>query len=147
MKRHSMAASRMVGLRSDPTHSSGMPMQISGIVPQLRTTDLAASIDFYTTKLGFTLDFRYEDFYAGVRSGNYVVHLKLIDAPDPSIAFVGQEDHFHLYFETGDVAAVADALRRRGVPLARDVHETAWGTRECIIKDNAGHTLYFGERR
>jgi catechol 2,3-dioxygenase-like lactoylglutathione lyase family enzyme len=122
-------------------------MQISRIVPQLRTTDLAASVDFYTTKLGFTLEFLYDDFYAGVRSGESVIHLKLIDAPDPSIAFVDQGEHFHLYFQTGDVAGVADALKHHGVPLVVDVHDTAWGTRECVIKDNAGHTLYFGERR
>jgi catechol 2,3-dioxygenase-like lactoylglutathione lyase family enzyme len=122
-------------------------MQISSVVPQLRTTDLAASIEFYTTKLGFTLEFQYDDFYAGVRSGNYVVHLKLIDAPDPSIAFVDRDEHFHLYFQTADVSAVAEELERLGVPLVQGVHETAWGTRECIIKDNAGHTLYFGERQ
>jgi catechol 2,3-dioxygenase-like lactoylglutathione lyase family enzyme len=122
-------------------------MQISSVVPQLRTTDLAASIEFYTTKLDFTLEFQYDDFYAGVRSANYVVHLKLIDAPDPSIAFVDREEHFHLYFQTADVSAVARDLERRGVRLVQDVHETAWGTRECIIKDNAGHTLYFGQRQ
>lgn len=122
-------------------------MQISSVVPQLRTTDLAASIDFYTITLGFTLEFQYDDFYAGVRSGSYVVHLKLIDAPDPSIAFVERDEHFHLYFGTTDVAGVADAMKRLGVPLVQDVHETAWGTRECIIRDNAGHTLYFGEPR
>ena len=38
---------------------------ISGVIPQLRTTDLRSSIDFYTTKLGFQLEFQYEDFYAG----------------------------------------------------------------------------------
>ena len=122
-------------------------MQISSVVPQLRTTDLAGSIAFYTTKLGFTLEFQHEDFYAGVRSGQHVVHLKLIDAPDPSIAFVERNEHFHLYLGTPDVAAVAGALKRQGVPLVQDVHETAWGTRECVIQDNAGHTLYFGERR
>jgi catechol 2,3-dioxygenase-like lactoylglutathione lyase family enzyme len=57
-------------------------MRISRIIPQLRTTDVASSIDFYTAKLGFTLDFRYEDFYAGVRAGDFVLHLKQIDAPD-----------------------------------------------------------------
>jgi hypothetical protein len=31
--------------------------------------------------------------------------------------------------------------------LAEDVHETAWGTREFVIKDDQGHTLYFGESR
>ena len=121
-------------------------MQISSVIPQLRTTDLAASIEFYTTKLGFTVEFQYDDFYAGVRSGNYVVHLKLIDAPDPSIAFADRDEHFHLYFQTTDVSAVADDLERCGVRLVQGVHETAWGTRECIIKDNAGHTLYFGQR-
>ena len=122
-------------------------MQISSVIPQLRTTDLTASIEFYTTTLGFTLEFQHADFYAGVRSGDYVVHLKLIDAPDPSIAFVDREEHFHLYFQTADVSAVARDLERRGVRLVKDVHETAWGTRECIIKDNAGHTLYFGQRQ
>src|SRR5919198_6284340 len=122
-------------------------MQISAVIPQLRTTDLAASIDFYTGALGFTLEFQYEDFYAGVRCGPYVVHLKLVDAPDPSISFVERGEHFHLYFETADVAAVADALKRKGVRLERDVHATAWGTRECVLKDNQGYTLYFGERQ
>jgi len=25
------------------------------------------------------------------------------------------------------------------------VHETAWQTREFVIKDDQGHTLYFGQ--
>ena len=125
---------------------AGDKMQITSVIPQLRTTDLAASIEFYTSKLGFTLEFQYEDFYAGVRSGQYVVHLKLVDAPDPSIAFVDQGEHFHLYFETADIVATAHALERNGVRISRGVHETAWGTRECIVKDNVGHTLYFGQR-
>lgn len=120
-------------------------MQISAIVTQLRTTDLAASIHFYTTKLGFTLAFRYENFYAGVRSGNHLVHLKLVDEPDPSIEFVAVGEHFHLYLETDDVMAAADALKRNGVALVRDVHDTPWGTRECVFTDDQGHTLYFAE--
>jgi catechol 2,3-dioxygenase-like lactoylglutathione lyase family enzyme len=36
-------------------------MQISSVVAQLRTTDLAASIRFYTTLPGFTLAFRHEE--------------------------------------------------------------------------------------
>jgi len=122
-------------------------MQITRVIPQLRTTNLAAAIEFYTTTLGFTLEFEYEGFYAGVRSGPCVVHLKLSDAPDPSIPFVDAEEHFHLYLETADVGAVAEELKRRGIPLVREVHDTAWGTRECIVKDHDGHTLYFGQPR
>ena len=50
------------------------PMRISGAIPQLRTTDLASSIRFYTTKLGLSLEFQYEDFYAGIRAGSQVFH-------------------------------------------------------------------------
>ena len=122
-------------------------MQIANIVIQLRTTNLAESIRFYTTTLGFTLEFEYEDFYAGVRAGGQVVHLKLVDEPDPSIEYVEDGEHFHLYLETADVGAAADHLRQRGVALVRDVHETPWGTRECVIMDDQGHTIYIGQHR
>src|ERR1041384_4144155 len=120
-------------------------MRISGVIPQLRTTDMKSSIQFYTTKIGLQLEFQYEDFYAGIRSGNQVFHLKMDDDKDPSIQFVQDEGHFHLYFETDDIAAAAVALKANGVPIVSDVHHTPWGTRELVINDDQGHTLYFGE--
>jgi catechol 2,3-dioxygenase-like lactoylglutathione lyase family enzyme len=122
-------------------------MAISGVVPQLRTTDLKSSIRFYTTKLGLQLEFQYQDFYAGIRAGNQVFHLKLVDEKDPSIQFVEDGEHFHLYLETNDIAAAAAALKANGVSLVKDVHDTPWGTREVVIKDDQGHTLYLGESR
>jgi catechol 2,3-dioxygenase-like lactoylglutathione lyase family enzyme len=122
-------------------------VQILKIIAQLRTTDLAASIRFYTEQLGFTLEFQHEDFYAGVRIGEHLTHLKLVDEPDPSIAYVDHGDHFHLYLQTDDVVGAADRLRRNGVRFERDVHQTAWETREFVIKDDQGHTLYFGQPR
>ena len=122
-------------------------MQISSAISQLRTTDLAGSIRFYTTKVGLTLDFQYRDFYAGIRAGNQLFHLKLVDEKDPSIKFVGDGEHFHLYFGTDEVEATAEAFRKRGILFLKDVHETPWGTKEFVIKDNQGHTLYFGETR
>jgi catechol 2,3-dioxygenase-like lactoylglutathione lyase family enzyme len=121
-------------------------MQISSAIAQLRTTDLAESIRFYATKIGLTLEFQYEDFYAGIRAGDELFHLKLVDQKDPSIDFVHKGEHFHLYLETDDAAAAAEALKRNGVRLVKDVHETAWGTRVFVINDDQGHTLYFGER-
>jgi catechol 2,3-dioxygenase-like lactoylglutathione lyase family enzyme len=122
-------------------------MTITGAISQLRTTDLGESIRFYTAVVGLTLEFQYEDFYAGIRAGAGVFHLKRVDQKDPSIEFVDQGDHFHLYLETDDAAAAADALKGKGVRLVKDVHDTAWGTRELVIKDNQGHIVYFGEHR
>lgn len=120
-------------------------MAISRIVPQLRTTDMASSIRFYTEKLGFAVEFQYQDFYAGIGAGGQIFHLKLVDEKDPSISFVEEGGHFHLYLETQGVAGFAVQLKAKGVPLVKDVHETPWGTREIVIHDDQGHTLYLGE--
>jgi len=120
-------------------------MTIRSIVPQLRTTDLASSISFYTEKLGFTLEFKYEDFYAGIRLGGNSIHLKYVCDRDPSIDYVDEGGHLHLYFETESVAELANRLKEKGVELLKDVHETDWQTREIVLHDDQGHTLYFGE--
>jgi catechol 2,3-dioxygenase-like lactoylglutathione lyase family enzyme len=122
-------------------------MRITGVIPQLRTTDLAESIRFYTEKIGLTLEFQFQDFYAGVRAGNQVFHLKQVDERDPSIDYVDHGDHFHLYLQTDDAVEAAQFLKKNGVTLVREVHDTAWGTREFVVKDDEGHTVYFGEDR
>jgi len=120
-------------------------MTIASVIAQLRTTDLEESIRFYTEKIGLALEFRYQDFYAGIRAGSQVFHLKLVDSKDPSIEFVDDGEHFHLYFGTDDIAALAEMLTQRGIRLVQDVHATPWGARELVIKDDQGHTLYFGQ--
>jgi catechol 2,3-dioxygenase-like lactoylglutathione lyase family enzyme len=120
-------------------------VRVANVVPQLRTSNLAQSIRFYTTQLGFALDFEYQDFYAGVRTGGHTVHLKLVATVDPSVAFVEQGDHVHLYIEVDDIDAAAERLRQNGVAIEREVHETPWGARELVIKDDQGHTLYYGQ--
>jgi catechol 2,3-dioxygenase-like lactoylglutathione lyase family enzyme len=145
--RHSPTSAYVLLVRTKGRQAAGEEgtMGISSAIAQLRTTSLAESIDFYTAKVGLTLEFRHEDFYAGIRAGSQLFHLKLVDEADPSIAYVDRGDHFHLYLATDDIVATADRLKRHGVSLMRDVHETPWGTRELVIKDDQGHTLYFGQ--
>src|ERR1041385_2712039 len=50
---------------------------IKKMSPQLVVSDLDSSIEFYTEKLGFDVDFRHEDFYAGIIKEGYSIHLKL----------------------------------------------------------------------
>lgn len=51
-------------------------MAVMTITPQLRTTDLDRSVRFYTEQVGLELEFRYSDFYAGIRSRSGSFHLK-----------------------------------------------------------------------
>jgi catechol 2,3-dioxygenase-like lactoylglutathione lyase family enzyme len=122
-------------------------MRILSAAAQLGTTDLDRAIAFYTGKLGLSLAFRYEDFYAGIQAGTQIFHLKLVDDPDPRIAAVSAYDGFHLYLETDDAAAAAETFRRNGVAFVRDLEDKPWGMREFVVTDDDGHILYFGERR
>ena len=120
-------------------------MSIKRIVPQLRTMDMDSSIRFYTEKLGFSVEFEYEDFYTGIRAGEQTFHLKLVCDKDPSIEYVNDGEHFHLYLETDNVSHLAEQLKAIGVSLVKDVHDTPWQTREIVIRDDQGHTLYLGQ--
>jgi catechol 2,3-dioxygenase-like lactoylglutathione lyase family enzyme len=120
---------------------------VAAVVAQLRTTDLDGSIAFYTQRLGFDLLFRHADFYAGLAIDGHEVHLKRVDDPDPSIVPVQRGGHLHLYLRVADVDAFAAAVTGRGVVLRRPVHDTAWGTRECVLHDDQGHVIHVGQVR
>jgi catechol 2,3-dioxygenase-like lactoylglutathione lyase family enzyme len=124
---------------------TGEHMAITGIVPQLRTTDMTSSVRFYTDKLGFSVEFNYGDFYTGIRAGDQIFHLKLVDEQDPSIPYVDEGEHFHLYLQAEGLSNVAAQLKANGVEFVKDIHETPWNTREVVIHDDQGHTLYLGE--
>jgi catechol 2,3-dioxygenase-like lactoylglutathione lyase family enzyme len=121
-------------------------MPVLTITPQLRTIDLDRSIRFYTEQVGLELEFRHADFYAGIRSGGGSFHLKLVDEKDPSIAFVNEGGHLHLYLGVDDVDAFGERLRGAGVELIQPPCNTDWGTRELVFHDDQGHTIYAGMR-
>src|SRR6476620_8684593 len=50
--------------------------KIKKMSPQFLVADLVRSIEFYTKKLGFDIDFLYEDFYVGMIKNGFSIHLK-----------------------------------------------------------------------
>ena len=55
--------------------------------PQFLVTDMDRSITFYTGTLGFELEFRYKDFYAGIIKDGCSIHEQRLSAADISIGF------------------------------------------------------------
>ncbi len=53
-------------------------MTILSVMTQIRTTNIEESIDFYTG-IGLELEFRHEEFYAGIKAGDQSFHLNLAD--------------------------------------------------------------------
>ncbi|HEU5134589.1 MAG TPA: VOC family protein [Steroidobacteraceae bacterium] len=119
-------------------------MPVLTITPQLRTTDLDRSIRFYTELVGLELEFRHADFYAGIRSAGGSFHLKLVDTQDPSVEFVNEGGHLHLYLGVDDIDTFGERLRAAGIELIQPPCNTDWGTRELVFHDDQGHTIYAG---
>lgn len=71
--------------------------------------------------------------------------MKYADCAGSSIVYVDEGGHLQLNFNDDDVVATAAKLEAGGVALVQRVHETAWNTRELVIRDDQGHTLYFGQ--
>ena len=119
-------------------------MNVKALTPQLRTTDLDGAVRFYTETLGFELAFRYEDFYAGVGAGGFLLHLKLSDTTDPSVPFVRGE-HLHLHITVDDLDGMFERVKAGSVTVVEEPTDREWGLRECVIEDLDGHTLYFAQ--
>src|SRR5262245_35085432 len=119
-------------------------MLITSLGTQLLVVDLDRSVRFYVDRLGFKEDFRFRDFYAGLKAGGTSVHLKRIDGLDPSIAFVQAGDHLHLYLRVTDLDA-AYAELHGNVEIVYPITTKPWGDREFTIRDPDGHTIYIGQ--
>ena len=119
-------------------------MYITSLATQLRVADLDRALRFYTETLGFVEQFRIRDIYAAVRAGGTSLQLKKVDAVDPSIAFVKDGDHLHLYIRVIDLEETFRELSEK-VEIVSPITTKPSGDREFTIRDPDGHTINFAE--
>ncbi|WP_137125312.1 VOC family protein [Roseomonas sp. HF4] len=124
---------------------TGARAGFAGITPQLRTTDLKASIRFYVDRLGFTLPVRWQDFYAGLSAGDAEARLRRVDEPDPSIPYVAVGAYVHLDIHVDGIDALHEAFQARGVSVLEGPVDQPRNTREIVLRDDQDHTLYFSQ--
>jgi predicted enzyme related to lactoylglutathione lyase len=112
-------------------------MKIKQMSPLLLVTDLECSLDFYTTQLGFELDFRYEDFYAGIRNDAHRIHLKL-GQPVQS----DEEEHLDLYFSVENIDRLFETFKKQSLNIIQSLREMPYG-KEFYVADPDGYILGF----
>ncbi len=105
-------------------------MKLPPPVPQIPVRDLERAILFYQTRLGFTLDWKYEDGIAGVSRDEARLFLDRV---------AGGELHpVRVWFNLGSVAEV-DALhpewKRADVPIVSAPEQKPWGLYEFTAED------------
>lgn len=110
--------------------------------PVLPSLDLAATLDFYERKLGWTKVFCFEEQgYAGVARNGATLHFRRVsDASLPkqsSCRFrVRGVDALYAEYQAAGVIAPHDDAKLQLRP---------WGVREFIARDRDGNALHFGE--
>jgi len=118
---------------------------IRQIAPQFFTTDLDATLTYYTETLGFECLGTWNDppVYAIVARNGQRIHFRVADAPKPNPAKYEDE-----LLDAGVFVDNVDVLHSeyasRGAVFTRALGDTPWDSREFVLKDCDGRLLAFG---
>ena len=118
--------------------------KIKKMSPQLLVTDLEHSIEFYTKKLGFDLEFRYEDFYAGIIKDSCSIHLKSGKPAIEERKSKKENDGLDIVFSVEDVENLYEEFVNKSVEIIQPLCDRPYG-REFYIADPDGYILAFLE--
>jgi catechol 2,3-dioxygenase-like lactoylglutathione lyase family enzyme len=121
---------------------------LTSTAAQLYVADVQASCDFFTTRLGFAVDFVYGDppFYGMVKRDNARLCLRLVCEP----VFVGdirRREHLLSASVTVDTAQEIKQLflefQAAGVSFHQGLKKEPWGARDFIVLDPDGNLILF----
>jgi uncharacterized glyoxalase superfamily protein PhnB len=112
--------------------------QVTGHATVLHVTDMQAALAYYRDKLGFSVQFTWEDppRYVCLCLGDAAVHLNSYQPPAATSVVC--------IFCKG-VDALHDDLAARGAKITRPVQDEPYGMREFAVTDLDGHQLIFGQ--
>jgi catechol 2,3-dioxygenase-like lactoylglutathione lyase family enzyme len=124
------------------------PTILTGTEAQLYVADVKASCDYFTSKLGFAVDFVYGDppFYGMVKRDRARICMRLVCEP----VFVGdirQREHLLSASITVDTAAEIKQLflefQAAGVSFHQGLKKEPWGARNFIVLDPDDNLILF----
>jgi catechol 2,3-dioxygenase-like lactoylglutathione lyase family enzyme len=115
---------------------------IQKMSPQFLVTDLDRSITFYTGTLGFELEFRYKDFYAGIIKDGCSIHLKTGKPSKEERENKRENNDLDIVFSVADVERLYEQLAEAPVDIVQPICDQPYG-REFYIADPDGYILAF----
>ena len=117
---------------------------IKKISPQLIVRDIVRSIAFYTEILGFDLDFRYEDFYAGMIKDGHSIHLKSGTPSTEERKNKRKNEDLDLVFSVDGIEALFIQLLNNPVEIIQPLRNMPYG-KEFYLVDPDGYIISFLE--
>jgi predicted enzyme related to lactoylglutathione lyase len=119
-------------------------LKIKKMSPQLLVEDIDRSIDFYTKKLGFDIDFRYQDFYVGISKDGYSIHLKSGNSPIDKRKNRGTDVDLDILFSVIGIDDLYREILKESVEIVQPVRDMPYG-REFYIADPDNNLIAFTE--
>ena len=116
--------------------------KLDSLSPQFVVSNLEASIRFYTEKLGFSLSFNYEDFYAGIDCNGHLLHLKLGEVSTQERQHKRACGHVDITFGVFDIKQVYEEVCKQNVEIIQPLRVMSYGT-EFYIADPDGYLIAF----
>jgi catechol 2,3-dioxygenase-like lactoylglutathione lyase family enzyme len=113
--------------------------------PQLYVRDIAASFEFYSTKLGFSIAFAYgtPPFYAQVFRDGARLNLRHVDAPVVDPVRRDAEQLLAASITLEDAKPLFIEYQHAGVEFVEPLRTETWGARTFIVRDPDGNLLLF----
>lgn len=115
---------------------------IKKMSPQFLVTDIEHSIDFYMKILGFDLDFRYEDFYAGIVKDGWSIHLKSGNPVREERKSKRDNGDIDIVFSVDAIEELYDQLSNKPLEIVQPQREMPYG-KEFYIADPDGYIIAF----
>ena len=116
--------------------------------PQLFVANIKASLDFFTQKLGFAIEFTYGEppFYAQVKRDGARLNLRCLDSPviDPDLRDREELLSASMTVDTAnEIKQLFLEFQSANVTFFQSLKKQPWGARNFIIKDPDGNLLLF----
>ena len=114
--------------------------KINKMSPQFIVADIERSVEFYTKVLGFDVDFRYDDFYAGISKDGCSIHLK------EGTSSIGNKhnENLDIVFAVDGIEDLYEEISRRSVEIVQPLREMPYG-KEFYFTDPDGHVIAFSQ--
>ena len=126
------------------TMNARIRSKIKGMSPQFLVTDIEHSIEFYIKKLGFEVEFRYEDFYAGIIKDGCSIHLKSGRPSTEERKSKRENEDLDIVFSVEGVKELCEEFINNSVEIIQPLCDRPYG-KEFYIADPDGYILAFLE--
>ena len=118
--------------------------RIKKMSPQLLVSDIGRSLEFYIKKLGFDIDFRYEDFYSGIIKDGYSIHLKSGKPSFEERKNRRNNEDLDIVFSVDNIEDLYEEFSNKFVELIQPLREMPYG-KEFYVIDPDGYIIAFLE--